>query len=271
MGSRGFEVAGGKLIRSPSRSQAAREQLQSAREAVGDNDEESASFMEKLAREAKGKRVAAGGSLLASFQRSKSFAPATKDTSTQKGRQPFKRVATIGPTSSEDAFWGLPGGGDIGPVLAQGGADLPVASGSRSHTPEPAIARESSFMVAGSSRGISHKVLEKKAIFKGLTFRALGEARSASVKTAVEEAGGTLTDDQDADVDYIVVRLARFVCCILFQSYCPLIKRQTVAAIFSKKSLTTHCVASIVRSVGWSVVCTKNEYARPRNTFPSCR
>lgn len=206
MNSRGFEVSQGRLIRSPSKSQAARQSQAGQQEA--EDDGFSATFKSRMAHDAKGKKSAAGGSLLASLHRSKSFAPASKDTSTQKGKQPFQRVATQGVTSSEDAFWGVPGGA-VGPILAQGGLDVPVASGSR--TPPPAVGRESSFMTAGSSRINGAYTTVKSGIFSNATFRALGEARCTSVKAAIEEAGGMIVDDEDAEVDYIVVRLARCV------------------------------------------------------------
>ena len=86
---------------------------------------------------------------------------------------------------------------------------MPVASGSR--TPPPAVGRESSFMTAGSSRIGGAYTTVKSGIFSNATFRALGEARCTSVKAAIEEAGGMIVDDEDAEVDYIVVRLARCV------------------------------------------------------------
>ncbi|KAH8094535.1 hypothetical protein BXZ70DRAFT_1072697 [Cristinia sonorae] len=203
MGSRGFEVSGGKLVRSPSKSQTARPSLPPAPHPMDDDDGDNA--LPRLDDGPPGKKPAAGGSLLASFRRSKSFAPATKDTSTQqKAKQPFQRMATV-PASSEDAFWGVPGG-EVGPILAQGGADIPIASGSRAPA-SLAVAKESSFLVAGSSRAKSDGVPEKTGVFSGLTFRALGEARCASVKAAAEDAGGKLIDDSDAEVDYIIVRL----------------------------------------------------------------
>ena len=205
MNSRGFEVSQGRLIRSPSKSQAARQSQAGQQEA--EDDEFSTTFKSRMAHDPKGKKPAAGSSLLASLQRSKSFAPASKDTSTQKGKQPFQRVATQGVASSEDAFWGVPGGA-VGPILAQGGSDMPVASGSR--TP-PAVGRESSFMTAGSSRIGGAYTTVKSGIFSNATFRALGEARCTSVRAAIEEAGGMIVDDEDAEVDYIVVRLARCV------------------------------------------------------------
>ncbi|THH28236.1 hypothetical protein EUX98_g5958 [Antrodiella citrinella] len=208
MGSRGFEVSGGKLIRSPSKSQAARQSVPPAFPPADLNIGGSTSFTAKLAQEENGRPAAAGGSLLASFRRTKSFAPATKDTSTQKAKQPFQLVATLAAVSSEDAFWGVPGG-EIGPILAQGGEDIPVASGSHipSEYAREAIARESSFMVAGPSRQQVDESVAKAGIFNGMTFHALGEARCASVRTAVEDSGGKLVDDRDAEVDYIIVRL----------------------------------------------------------------
>lgn len=209
MGSRGFEVSGSKLIRSPSKSQSARQSMPLPQLREDEEDEGSVPLMVKLAHEANEKKPAAGSSLLASFKRSKSFAPATKDTSTQlKVRQPFQRVPAVDFVSSQDAFWGV-NRGEIGEVLAQGGEDLPIASGSR--TTASAVGRESSFGGAGSSRLKLDTVPEQRSgIFNGMTFHALGEARCASVKNAVENAGGTLVDDPDVEVDITVVRLVRF-------------------------------------------------------------
>jgi DNA replication regulator DPB11 len=48
-------------------------------------------------------------------------------------------------------------------------------------------------------------------LFPGIKFRAIGEARCANVKSAVEGCGGRVVGDEEADedVDYIVVRLVR--------------------------------------------------------------
>ena len=56
-----------------------------------------------------------------------------------------------------------------------------------------------------------------RGIFSGLKFRVLGEARSASVRSAIEQRGGIwVSDDMDEVVDYIIVRLVRYAICPLF-------------------------------------------------------
>lgn len=55
-----------------------------------------------------------------------------------------------------------------------------------------------------------------RGIFSGLKFRVLGEARSASVRSAIEQRGGIwVSDDMDEVVDYIIVRLVRYAICPL--------------------------------------------------------
>ena len=46
-------------------------------------------------------------------------------------------------------------------------------------------------------------------IFVGMVFRALGEAKTPTVRKAIEELGGTMSTDQDEEVDFIIVRLVR--------------------------------------------------------------
>ena len=112
---RGFGLQDGKLTRSPSKSQAPPRAAApaspsagkgTARERADDDDE----------------RPQAKPSVLASFRRTQSFAPQSKDASTPKPRPPFGRM----PSSAVFAAPPVPG------VLAQGGADLPVASSSSS-------------------------------------------------------------------------------------------------------------------------------------------
>jgi len=51
-----------------------------------------------------------------------------------------------------------------------------------------------------------------RRIFSGLRFRVLGEARSSSVRSAIEQGGGIWASEHDVDddVDYIIVRLVRY-------------------------------------------------------------
>jgi DNA replication regulator DPB11 len=57
-----------------------------------------------------------------------------------------------------------------------------------------------------------------RGIFSGLKFRVLGEARSASVRSAIEQRGGIWVSEDDTDevVDYVIVRLVRYATCSLF-------------------------------------------------------
>lgn len=49
-------------------------------------------------------------------------------------------------------------------------------------------------------------------MFAGLKFTALGEAKSPSVRNAIEEHGGKFfLEMEDTEVDYIIVRLVRYV------------------------------------------------------------
>lgn len=180
---RGFDIQDGKLMRSPSKSQApprvpltevspskGKGRATPAADAGGDDD---------LA------EPAPKPSVLASFRRTQSFAPQTKDTSTQ--RQPFQRVASAAAFAAPPADGGLAGDND----------DMPVASSSRG-SPPPV----------------------NPNLFLGKTFRAMGEARSAVVRQAIAKGGGRLvSEDSDEDVDYVLVRLVRLVI------YWPLVRR----------------------------------------------
>ena len=112
------------------------------------------------------------GSVLSNFKRANSFAMKPKEDTR---RQPFTRVATAGiPTTL---------------LALQREAEQPVASGSKLPT-EPS---------------------RKEGIFSGKKFRALGEANSDNVRSAVEgEDGFWITDDLE-DADFIIVRLVWLV------------------------------------------------------------
>lgn len=49
------------------------------------------------------------------------------------------------------------------------------------------------------------------AIFAGNRFRALGEAKTTAVKNAIESYGGQMVSADDEEVDFILVRLVRYV------------------------------------------------------------
>jgi hypothetical protein len=48
-------------------------------------------------------------------------------------------------------------------------------------------------------------------MFSGYRFRALGEAKTPAVKSAVESFGGQMVLEVDDEVDFIIVRLVRYV------------------------------------------------------------
>jgi len=116
--------------------------------------------------------VVGNGSVLSNFKRADSFAVKPKE---ETRRQPFTKVTTAGiPTTL---------------LALQREAEQPVASGSKLPT-EPS---------------------RKVGIFSGKKFRALGEANSDNVRSAVEgEDGFWITDDLE-DADFIIVRLVWLV------------------------------------------------------------
>ncbi|OSC98510.1 hypothetical protein PYCCODRAFT_1480561 [Trametes coccinea BRFM310] len=203
---RGFEVQQGRLIRSPSKSQFRpdtsyrREPSPSSRAgrrgSLKDGDGE----------------PHAPASALSSFRRARSFAPATKDISTPLSRQPFRRAPTVGEaalvarTSSFLSFRG----GPVGSVQAAGGisSDLPIASTSVVAGPSRAgsVAPDNAMDLGANGEGMSEGARD---LFKGVRIRALGEAKCASVRRAIEDCGGTWVnaDDDDESVDFIIVRL----------------------------------------------------------------
>lgn len=137
--------------------------------------------------------------VLASFRRTDSFAPAVKDASTPRPRQPlpFRRAATLVDITS--SF--------IAPqtdtIIAQGGDVLPEASSSRLPTlPVEPVAPNTATRDEGN--------IVKKPL-AGLTLRAVGEVWQPGVRDAVEKMGGRLVpEDSDEVVNYIVVRLVRY-------------------------------------------------------------
>lgn len=179
---RGFALQEGKLVRSPSKSQAPRHVPPEAHDSPS-KDKGKSKLRAAVSTSALPMELQAKPSVLASFRRTHSFAPQAKDTSTP--RQPFQRGVS--------AIFAAP---PVIDILAQGGEDLPVASSSRL---ESAVVEE-----AESST----------KIFSGKTFRAMGEARSSTVRQAVEEAGGRLVSEgSDVEADFVLVRLARYAGC----------------------------------------------------------
>ncbi|TFK73235.1 hypothetical protein BDN72DRAFT_956649 [Pluteus cervinus] len=125
--------------------------------------------------------IKAGGSIISAFRRANSFAiPEATNGST---RQPFRRVTTTTGVNLRNS---------------------PLPEVAESH------AGPSGSAVAGPSNLNKDAMAAESAIlFVGLRFRALGEARSASVREAIKQKGGQLVSDAEADedVDYVIVRL----------------------------------------------------------------
>ncbi|KAF8071539.1 hypothetical protein FPV67DRAFT_1667036 [Lyophyllum atratum] len=117
------------------------------------------------------------GSLLSQFRRSNSFAPARPDAPSSALPQPFRRSRTVAATNVRD-----------------NGATSFMASGQPSRGK---VGESSSSAAAATSM-----------IFAGRKFIALGEAKSPSVRAAIEENGGKMAVEfEDEDVDFIIVRL----------------------------------------------------------------
>ncbi|KAG6853350.1 hypothetical protein C0991_005081, partial [Blastosporella zonata] len=118
------------------------------------------------------------GSVISQFRRTNSFAPVRPEVASSSRPQPFRRTRT---TSAMDM------GVNSGSFMASAPAIR-----------ENHVNGESSKSTAAGTTGI----------FAGLKFTALGEAKSPSVRTAIEENGGRMMMGlEDEDVDYVIVRL----------------------------------------------------------------
>ncbi|KAK7678565.1 hypothetical protein QCA50_018437 [Cerrena zonata] len=208
---RGFVADQGKLIRSPSKSQA------TGNHTVGDQGNESPTkdksqrmkSMREIASEAsENSKIRGKTSLLANLQRSRSIAPRQQlDAGETSQRQvpPLKRVLTSNAFAQpRQLFSPHP---DQHPDVPE-----PVASPSRSRGASMEIDAEVQPEAGPSNLNV---LAARTGIFANMTFRLLGEARSANVKGVIEGAGGKVlrthgedgTGDDDEDVDIVLVRL----------------------------------------------------------------
>ncbi|KAH9930122.1 uncharacterized protein B0H18DRAFT_162219 [Fomitopsis serialis] len=181
---RGFEVQAGRLVRSPTRSQ--------PQQPSGGEESPSRTKMERLNVNVENEQLSArmkgrstSALTLSSFRRANSFAPMSKDKDVMGTRQPFKR-APVGPQTS---------------FLAHPSESSARAGPSRLSIMVPGD-KDKEREEEGSEPESSTSTL-----FKGLKFRALGEAQGPSVKAAIKDYGGTLVSELDEDVDFIIVRL----------------------------------------------------------------
>lgn len=212
---RGFVAEQGKLIRSPSKFQAP------GNNTVGSQGDESPTkdksqrmkIVQEAARDSGEKEKGKGKkSLLATLQRSRSIAPRLQSDSgdsSQRKLPPLKRALTTnGFAQPRQPFSPHP---EQPPQVPEPAAPQPDTRGT-------------SMEVDGEGQpeaGPSNINIPafRTGIFVGMTFRLLGEARSANVKDAIESAGGKVLrasgeagsgdDDDDENVDIVLVRLVR--------------------------------------------------------------
>ncbi|KAG8212867.1 hypothetical protein J3R82DRAFT_11191 [Butyriboletus roseoflavus] len=155
---RGFELDGGKLVRSPSKSQAMR-----SPPSTPTQPRAWPSVVNRNGTVEHGKEKEKE-SVISSFRRATLFVPVpVKEPAV---RQPFRRNTPCLSACFGEAEWS--------------GLHDPIQPGG-----EPAL----------------------PTLFAGCTFRLLGEARCPKVRSAIENGGGVVTDDDAEEPDFIVVRL----------------------------------------------------------------
>jgi DNA replication regulator DPB11 len=132
----------------------------------------------------------AGGSIISSFRRANSFAPVVQAKDPGTSRQlPFGRSSS----STNSAVASSSNAAVMRPHLEK----------------QPAITAIAAEAEAGPSRSGPAPSNAASMIFTGMVFRALGEAKSPNVRRAIDELGGRMSNDQDEDVDFVIVRLVR--------------------------------------------------------------
>ncbi|KAI5983424.1 hypothetical protein EDD15DRAFT_2316516 [Pisolithus albus] len=142
---RGFELQGGKLVRSPSKSRDVPLSL---------------SIPLPLPRDPLNGEIKTKESVLSTFKRANSFASAVKEPVL---RQPFKPATSVPAQKSADD--------------------------------------------SGSNCSVNQQVNSTTTLFAGYAFRLLGEARCLNVRSAIENGGGVVTEDDTTEVNFIIVRL----------------------------------------------------------------
>ncbi|KZP22630.1 hypothetical protein FIBSPDRAFT_787042 [Athelia psychrophila] len=175
---RGFEIAGGALVRSPSKDKGVSQAQQ-------DGDMPPSPLAPKRRLPEDDERDTGGiGSVIASFKRTNSFVqPAPAHASVP--RQPFRRAISTS-------------------VVA--GHEYTHPPATRTHS-APMDTGDNGAEAGPSSQGGSSS--SSRYLFAGLTFRGLGEARSPIVRTEIEGCGGRMVSDAEPDenVDFVLVRL----------------------------------------------------------------
>lgn len=169
---RGYQVADGEVILSPSKADI---------DGPTKNPEP-----EQVPASPTGIKFGAARSVLSSFRRANSFAPAVepKDVPGPSRQLPFRRTSTSMAALGNNT-------GKAGPSKVAGEPSREVSPGDE---------------ISGPSK--SSPAVQ---IFAGLKLRVLGEMKSPNVRNAILQLGGTVSTDEDEDVDFIVVRLVRYV------------------------------------------------------------
>ncbi|KAH8831551.1 hypothetical protein DL96DRAFT_1705981 [Flagelloscypha sp. PMI_526] len=124
--------------------------------------------------------------VIASFRRSNSFAPAH---AASPSMHPFKRTSTAGTRE---------------PLFIQGASSIKHRQPVQPQSSMLSISVPADETIAGPSTSIPK-------IFVGKKFWALGEAKSVTVRKAIEDRAGALVSPQDYsedEIDFILVRLA---------------------------------------------------------------
>jgi hypothetical protein len=128
-----------------------------------------------------------GGSIISSFRRANSFAPAVQAKETGSSRQlPFQRSLSVA-------------GAGAGAAMSSSNS-----AAVRPLEKQAVITEMVEEVEAGPSKSGSASM-----IFAGMIFRALGEAKHSNVRRAIDERGGRMSTDLDEDVDFVIVRLVR--------------------------------------------------------------
>ena len=109
-------------------------------------------------------------------------------------------------------------------------------------------------------------------LFVGKCFRVRAEARSASVRTAIESCGGTWVEDEDEEerVDFVIVRLVRYSFTSI-PSFLHLLTHDLVVASYILMRQILRSEPGIALSAGSKVASHANGYAPLKSTLPSPR
>ncbi|EAU85222.2 hypothetical protein CC1G_06238 [Coprinopsis cinerea okayama7 len=172
---RGYEVTDGEIVRSPTKSQPAAGPQQAKSNALPSINYRKA------------------GGVIDAVRSTNSFAPAEPEAgpSTSQRPLPFKRHSTA----------------NSGPSRAGTPAIQPSRQPSRRSSGQAPGAVQEDVNAAGPSSPKPTSSPPMPQIFAGMRLCVLGEAKAATVKSAIEASGGVYVQEEDENVDFIIVRL----------------------------------------------------------------